>query len=57
MALWNAFDSKLRQLGLVSSSEVGKAMYYDAVRVVADSVDAHSARATPSRRTTSGTGS
>jgi dipeptidyl-peptidase-3 len=32
MALWNAFDSKLRQLGLVSSSEVGKAMYYDAVR-------------------------
>jgi dipeptidyl-peptidase-3 len=33
MALWNAFDSKLPQLGLVSSSEVGKAMYYDAVRV------------------------
>ena len=33
MALWNIFDSKLRQLGLVSSSEVGKAMYYDAVRV------------------------
>jgi dipeptidyl-peptidase-3 len=32
MALWNAFDSKLRQLGLVTSSEVGKAMYYDAVR-------------------------
>ena len=32
MALWNIFDSKLRQLGLVSSSEVGKAMYYDAVR-------------------------
>jgi dipeptidyl-peptidase-3 len=34
MALWNIFDSKLRQLGLVSSSEVGKAMYYDAVRGV-----------------------
>ncbi len=32
MALWNIFDSKLRQLGLVSSSDVGKAMYYDAVR-------------------------
>ena len=32
MALWNAFDSKLRQLGLVTSSDVGKAMYYDAVR-------------------------
>jgi len=33
MALWNIFDSKLRQLGLISSSEVGKAMYYDTVRV------------------------
>jgi dipeptidyl-peptidase-3 len=33
MALWNAFDPKLRALGLVSSPEVGKAMYYSAVRV------------------------
>ena len=33
MALWNAFDPKLQQLGLVSSPDVGKAMYYSAVRV------------------------
>ncbi len=33
MALWNIFDPKLRDLGLVSSPEVGKAMYYNAVRV------------------------
>lgn len=33
MALWNAFDPKLQQLGLVSSPDVGKAMYYNAVRV------------------------
>jgi dipeptidyl-peptidase III len=33
MALWNIFDPKLQQLGLVSSPEVGKAMYYGAVRV------------------------
>ena len=32
MALWNIFDPKLRELGLVSSPEVGKAMYYTAVR-------------------------
>jgi dipeptidyl-peptidase-3 len=32
MALWNIFDPKLRELGLVSSPEVGKAMYYSAVR-------------------------
>jgi dipeptidyl-peptidase III len=34
MALWNIFDPKLQQLGLVSSNEVGKAMYYAAVRTV-----------------------
>lgn len=34
MALWNIFDPKLQQLGLVSSPEVGKAMYYNAVRTV-----------------------
>src|SRR5438270_7702058 len=34
MALWNIFDPKLRELGLVSSPEVGKAMYYGAVRTV-----------------------
>ena len=32
MALWNIFDPKLQQLGLVSSPEVGKAMYYNSVR-------------------------
>jgi dipeptidyl-peptidase-3 len=34
MALWNVVDPKLRELGLVSSPEVGKAMYYGAVRTV-----------------------
>ncbi|MBZ5624591.1 MAG: dipeptidyl peptidase 3 [Acidobacteriia bacterium] len=34
MALWNIFDPKLQQLGLVSSPEVGRAMYYNAVRTV-----------------------
>jgi len=33
MALWNITDPKLRELGLVSSPEVAKAMYYAAVRV------------------------
>jgi dipeptidyl-peptidase-3 len=32
MALWSAFDPKLRELGLVSSPDVAKAMYYSAVR-------------------------
>src|SRR6185436_3398513 len=32
MALWNIFDPKLQQLDLVSSPDVGKAMYYGAVR-------------------------
>jgi dipeptidyl-peptidase-3 len=34
MALWNISDPKLQQLGLVSSPEVAKAMYYNAVRTV-----------------------
>jgi dipeptidyl-peptidase-3 len=34
MALWNITDPKLQQLGLVSSTEVAKAMYYAAVRTV-----------------------
>ncbi|SPE38048.1 putative dipeptidyl-peptidase III [Candidatus Sulfopaludibacter sp. SbA3] len=34
MALWSVFDPKLQQLGLISSPEVGKAMYYAAVRTV-----------------------
>src|SRR5205085_10595317 len=34
MALWNIFDPKLAQLGLVSSPEVMKAMYYNAVRTI-----------------------
>jgi len=33
MALWNIFDPKLQELHLVSGPEVGKAMYYNAVRV------------------------
>ena len=33
MALWNATDPKLRELGLASSPEVAKAMYYNSVRV------------------------
>jgi dipeptidyl-peptidase-3 len=33
MALWNIFDPKLREIGAVSSPDVGKAMYYSAVRV------------------------
>jgi dipeptidyl-peptidase-3 len=33
MALWNSFDPKLQELHLVSSPDVGKAMYYNAVRV------------------------
>jgi dipeptidyl-peptidase-3 len=33
MALWNVFDPRLQQLGLVSSPDVGKAMYYNALRV------------------------
>jgi len=33
MALWNVFDPKLRELGLVSSPEVGKAMYDQAALV------------------------
>jgi dipeptidyl-peptidase-3 len=32
MALWNIFDPKLQELGLVSSPEVGKAMYNSAAR-------------------------
>ena len=33
MALWNIGDPKLQELGLVSSPEVAKAMYYSAARV------------------------
>jgi dipeptidyl-peptidase-3 len=34
MALWNVSDPKLRELGLISSPDVMKAMYYAAVRTV-----------------------
>ena len=34
MALWNAWDPKLQQLGLISNPDVAKAMYYAAVRTV-----------------------
>ena len=33
MALWNVWDPKLRELGLISSPDVAKAMYYASVRV------------------------
>ncbi|HXI44410.1 MAG TPA: hypothetical protein VNH83_30780 [Bryobacteraceae bacterium] len=33
MALWNVFDPKLQQLGLISSPEVGKTMYDQSARV------------------------
>ncbi|HUD99756.1 MAG TPA: hypothetical protein VMR62_09300 [Bryobacteraceae bacterium] len=33
MALWNAFDSKLGQLGLISSPDMAKVMYNNAARV------------------------
>jgi dipeptidyl-peptidase-3 len=33
MALWNAGDPKLKELGLISNPDVAKAMYYNAVRV------------------------
>ena len=33
MALWSVMDPKMRELGLVSSPEVAKAMYYAAARV------------------------
>jgi dipeptidyl-peptidase-3 len=32
MALWNCFDPKLQELGLISSPDVAKAMYYSAAR-------------------------
>ena len=41
MALWNISDPKLQQLGLVSSPDVGKAMYYNAVRGGADAALPH----------------
>ncbi len=33
MALWNVFDPKLKELGVISSPEVGKAMYDGSARV------------------------
>ncbi|HLK18902.1 MAG TPA: hypothetical protein VKT81_08095 [Bryobacteraceae bacterium] len=33
MALWNVWDPKLKELGLISSPDVGKAMYNSAIRV------------------------
>jgi dipeptidyl-peptidase-3 len=33
MALWSVYDPKMKELGLVSSPDVAKAMYYAAVRV------------------------
>ncbi|HZL56089.1 MAG TPA: hypothetical protein VFC21_03365, partial [Bryobacteraceae bacterium] len=33
MALWNVFDPKLKELGIISSDDVGRVMYNDAARV------------------------
>jgi dipeptidyl-peptidase-3 len=33
MALWNVFDPKLKELGIISSGDVGRVMYNDAARV------------------------
>jgi dipeptidyl-peptidase III len=33
MALWNVWDPKLQELGLISNPDVAKTMYYSAVRV------------------------
>jgi dipeptidyl-peptidase-3 len=33
MALWNVWDPKLQELGLISNPDVAKTMYYNAVRV------------------------
>jgi dipeptidyl-peptidase-3 len=34
MALWNVFDPKLKELGIISSDDVGKVMYDSAARVM-----------------------
>jgi dipeptidyl-peptidase-3 len=34
MALWNVFDPKLKELGIVSTNDVGRVMYNDAARVM-----------------------
>ncbi len=34
MALWNVFDPKLKELGLVPNNDVGRVMYNDAARVM-----------------------
>ena len=34
MALWNCFDPKMQEMGLISSPDVAKTMYYNAVRTV-----------------------
>ena len=34
MALWNVFDPKLKELGLVSPDDIGRVMYNDAARVM-----------------------
>jgi dipeptidyl-peptidase-3 len=33
MALWNVWDPRLKELGLISNPDVAKAMYYNSVRV------------------------
>ena len=41
MALWNATDPKLKELGLISSPDVAKAMYYARVRVALTQLQAN----------------
>ena len=41
MALWNASDPKLRELGLISSPDVAKAMYYARIRVALTQLQAN----------------
>ena len=49
MALWNITDPKLRELGLVSSPDVVKAMYYTRARGVLTQLVANPKRRYPRR--------
>ena len=57
MALWNIFDPKLQQLGLVSSPDVRQGHVLRRRARRADATASASPRATPSRKTTSATAS
>ena len=57
MALWNAFDPKLQELGLISSPDVAKAMYNARGEGGPDTTAAHSEGRHASKRTISATAS